>query len=105
MVEELRIAKRTGRYQGRAVEEYQIPKGQFGFLAIALSRILETAEYPDRQAWIEEFRSIKNGVDASLFMTEAKLKVIDGIDVKKIARQAATERRNRHPVLNRLNFK
>lgn len=104
-VEELRIAKRTGGYRGRAVEEYQIPKNQFGFLAIALSRILETAEYPDRQEWIEEFRSIKNGVDASLFMAEAKQKVIHGIDVKKIARQAARELRNRHPVLNRLNFK
>jgi hypothetical protein len=105
LLEELRIAKRTGRYRERAVEEYQIPKSQFGFLAIGLSRVLETAEPPDKEQWIAEFRGIKNGVDASLFMTEAKLKVIHGIDVKKIAREAAIEIRNRHPVLNRLNLK
>jgi phospholipase C len=105
LVQELRLAKRTGEHMGRAVEEYQIPKNQFGVLAIALSRILETAEYRDRQEWIDEFKSIKNGVDASLFLAEAKLKVIHGIDVKRIARQAATELRNRHRVLNRLNLK
>ncbi|MGC1965630.1 MAG: alkaline phosphatase family protein, partial [Candidatus Acidiferrales bacterium] len=103
-VEELRIAKRTGRYKDRAAKDYPIPKNQFGFLAIALSRVLETAEYPDRQAWIDEFKNIKDGVDASLFMVEARLKVKYGVDVKKNAREAAIALRNRNRVLRHLNL-
>jgi len=103
-VEELRSAKRTGRYKDRATKHYRIPKNQFGFLAIALARVLETAEYPDKQAWIDEFKNIKDGVDASLFMAEARLKVNYGVDVKKNARKAAVALRNRNRVLRHLNL-
>jgi hypothetical protein len=84
---ELRVARRTGVYRDRAVEQFPIPRTQYSFLAVALLRAIENTEYPDRVAWIEEFKRIKNGVDAAQFMTEAKLKVRYGMDMKKFERE------------------
>jgi hypothetical protein len=67
----LRIARRTGIYRDRTIDKFPIPRAQYGFLAVALMRALENTEYPDRVAWIEDFKRIRNGVDAALFMTEA----------------------------------
>lgn len=101
---ELRIAQRTGIYRDRRAEAYGIPATQYGFLAVALRRALENAEYPDRKQWIEDFNKINNGVDAALFMTEAKLKARYGIDMKKVVRQGTEQKDNEGTPVARLNL-
>jgi hypothetical protein len=102
---ELRIAQGTGRYRERAVEQYPIPRSQYGFLAVALRRALERAEYPERIQWVQDFRAIKNGVDAALFITEVKLKVRYGMDMKRLKREAKEELESRDTLLDRLNIR
>lgn len=86
---ELMMAKKAGLYRQRAVEEMPLEPSQIGFSYIALLKVLQKASYPERQQWIENFRNIKYGVDAGLFMTEAKLKLRHGIDFNTIKRQSA----------------
>lgn len=102
---ELRIAQRALAYRERRVEEYPVPRTQIAFLAVALLRVLDDAEYPDRLQWIEDHKQIKNGVDAALFMTEAKLKVKFRVDVKKLARKAQEKTEDRGSVLERFNIR
>ena len=83
---ELRIAQKTGRYQERRTEEFTPTSTQIGFAQVALLRVLQTAEHPERELWIDQFKAIDTGVDAALFMTEAKLKVKHGIDLKRFER-------------------
>lgn len=102
---ELRMAQRAFAYRGLKVEAYPIPRTQVAFLAVALLRVLDDAEYPDRMQWIEDHKQIKNGIDAALFMTEAKLKVKFGVDVKKLARKAQEKIEDRGTVLERFNIR
>jgi phospholipase C len=99
---ELRIAQRTGRYYDRPVEQLRPTASQIGFAQVALLRILNTARAPEREQWINQYKTITNGIDAALFMTEARLKLQYGIDLKhlestnnpdKDARQRATSSR------------
>ncbi len=101
---ELRIAQNEGVYREREVHEYPIPRTQYGFLAVALLRALEDAAYPDRLQWMEDHRQIKNGIDAALFMTEAKLKVGYGMDLKKLERKAKEKLARKGTILERLNL-
>jgi phospholipase C len=102
---ELRIARRTGVYRDRRVEAFPIPRAQYGFLAVALLRAIENTEYPDRVAWIEDFKRVRNGVDAALFMTEAKLKVRYGMDMKKLAREGKEAVDSRGTILEKLDVR
>jgi phospholipase C len=83
---ELRIAQRHGYYGDRPTAEMRPTSTQIGFVQVALLKVLQTAEHPERQEWIEQYRAISNQVDAALFMTEAKLKVVHGIDFKRFDR-------------------
>ncbi len=83
---ELRMARRRGLYLDRAVTEYPPTSTQIGFLQVALLNVILTAEYPERQQWIDDYLAVETGVDAALFMTEATLKLKHGIDVKRLAR-------------------
>jgi hypothetical protein len=83
---ELRIAQRSGRHDERPVEALRLTASQVGFAQVALLRILQTARYPERQQWIEQYKAISNGIDAALFMTEARLKLQYGIDFKRFDR-------------------
>ena len=88
---ELRIARRAGVYRGREIGGYRLTRTQIGFLQVALLKVLQTAEYPERVQWIADYMAIENGVDAALFMTEAKLRVRHGLDVKKASREGRSE--------------
>jgi phospholipase C len=101
----LRIARRTGIYRDRTIDKFPIPRAQYGFLAVALMRALENTEYPDRVAWIEDFKRIRNGVDAALFMTEAKLKVRYSMGMKKLARKGKETVESRGTVLEKLDIR
>jgi phospholipase C len=83
---ELRIAQRSGRYNEEPVEALRPTASQIGFAQVALLRILATARYPERQQWIDQYKAIANGIDAALFMTEARLKLQYGIDFKRFDR-------------------
>ena len=83
---ELRIALRNGHYNEQPVEEFRPTASQIGFAQIALLRILQTARYPERQQWIDQYQAISNGIDAGLFMTEARLKLQHGMDFKRFDR-------------------
>jgi phospholipase C len=90
---ELRIAKRAGSYRDRDVGAYPMTRTQIGFLQVALLRVLQTSEYPERTQWIEDYKGIVTGIDAALFMAEAKLKVRFGMDLKKLRREGTLEAR------------
>ena len=81
-------AKKSGKYIDRSVKEIKVAHTQVGFSYIALLKVLSIAKYPDRNTWIEEFKKIETGVDAALFMTEAKLMLRHSIDFKKIMRES-----------------
>jgi phospholipase C len=83
---ELRDAQRTGRFRDRPIAEFEPTSTQIGFTQVALLKVLQTAEYPERDEWIAQYKAITNGVDAALFMTEAKLKILHGIDLKRFNR-------------------
>lgn len=54
-----------------------------GFAQIALMKVLQTAQYPERKRWMEQFKAIETRTDAQLFMVEAKLQVLHDIDFKR----------------------
>jgi phospholipase C len=83
---ELKAAQSEGVYRRKTVRERPVDRSQIGFIQVALLRVLQDSEYPDRQQWIQEYRQIRTSLDAAIFMTEAKLKLRYGADVKKEAR-------------------
>jgi len=83
---ELRMALREGRYDEQPVEALRPTASQIGFAQVALLRILNTARNPERAEWIQQYSSISNGIEAALFMTEARLKLQYGIDFKRFDR-------------------
>ena len=83
---ELRIALRSGRYDEQPVDALRPTASQIGFAQVALLRVLQTARYPERQQWIDQYKAISNGIDAALFMTEARLKLQHGMDFKRFDR-------------------
>jgi hypothetical protein len=93
---ELRIAQKTGRYKGRSAPDSEPTSTQVGFMQVALLKVLQTADYPERAEWLEQYRAVTTSLDAALFMTDAKLKVRHGIDLKRFDR-ADNPDRNRRP--------
>jgi hypothetical protein len=92
---ELRIAQRSGVYRERSVEEFKLTSTQIGFAQVALLKVLQTAGYPERKRWIEQYKAIATGVDAALFVIEARLKVQHGVDLKRFNRTDNPDRRFR----------
>ena len=90
---ELRIAKQLGIYRDRRVSTYPVVRTEVGFLQVALLKVLQTAEYPERMQWIEDYRAIETGVDAAIFMAEATLRTRYGMDIKKRSREGRQETR------------
>jgi len=85
---ELVQAKAAGVYRDRKTEEYKVGPMQRGFMFVALLKMLQTSEYPERKQWMDDFKKIKTGIDAALFMTEAKLKLSQAVDIKKCLRES-----------------
>jgi hypothetical protein len=79
---ELRVAQKTGRFRERSTREFEATSTQVGFTQVALLKVLQTARPPEREEWIAQYVAIETGVDAALFMTDAKLKIRHGIDLK-----------------------
>jgi phospholipase C len=90
---ELRIAREEGIYKQRAVNEFKLASTQIGFVQVALLKVLQTAEYPERIQWIKQYKEIETGIDAAIFMTEAKLKLKYSIDLKKFSREGKQNRK------------
>ena len=83
---ELRLAQRTGVYRDRATADIEPTSTQIGFTQVALLKVLQTAEHPEREEWIDQYKAMTTAVDYALFMTEARLKVEHGIDMKRFDR-------------------
>jgi phospholipase C len=77
---ELRLARTAGIYRERRLDEYPLTPAQVGFTQVALLRVLNTVLQPERDRWIEQYRSMRSGVDGAIFMTDAKLRIRYGID-------------------------
>ena len=90
---ELREAQKSGRFRERGTTEFKPTSTQIGFTQIALLKVLQTADYPERNEWIAQYQAIETGVDAALFMTEAKLKLVHGIDLKRFNRADNPDKR------------
>ncbi len=54
-----------------------------GFAQVALMKVLQRARYPEREAWLEQFKAIETRTDAELFTVEAKLLIRHDIDFKR----------------------
>ncbi|WP_421994646.1 alkaline phosphatase family protein [Reyranella sp.] len=80
---ELRLARRD--LDGQVERSVPVESGstQLGFAQVALMKVLQTAEYPERERWIEQFRAIQTRQDAELFVVEAKLKIRHDLDFKR----------------------
>jgi len=85
---ELVMAKTTGRYRENAVMQSKPTDAQFNFAHVALRKVLMVSEYPERKKWIADFKSVKTGLDAAIFMTEIKLKLNYSVDIKKMLRES-----------------
>jgi phospholipase C len=92
---ELRIAQKTGVYRERPTEEFEPTSTQIGFTQVALLKVLQTAEPPERQEWIDQYKEMTTAIDHALFMTEARLKVRHGIDLKRFDRVDNPDRPSR----------
>ena len=92
---ELRLARQRGVYREHRVEDVELTSTQIGFMQVALLRVLLDAEYPERQQWIDRYRAVATGVDAALFMTEARLKLQFGINVTKFGTDGERPRTRR----------
>jgi phospholipase C len=74
---------------------------QVGFAQVALLKVLQTAQYPEREQWIEQYKAISTSVDAALFLTEARLKVRHGVDFKRFDRADNPDRKARRRATRR----
>jgi hypothetical protein len=83
---ELRLAQQNGSYRERPLTEFPLTSTQAGFAQVALLRVLQTARHPERGRWIEQYTSITTGVDAAVFMIEARLQIRYDIDFKRARR-------------------
>ena len=61
---------------------------QVGFAYVALLKVLQQSEYPEREEWKRHFKDIRTKADAAIFMAEAKLMLNHSLDLKKAFRQA-----------------
>jgi phospholipase C len=85
---ELRLAQERyrKREQRGAFEEASevVPSStQLGVAQVALMKVLQTARQPERDAWLQQFRSMSTRADAELLVVEAKLKIRHDIDFKR----------------------
>ncbi|GGX73333.1 alkaline phosphatase family protein [Streptomyces hiroshimensis] len=86
---ELRLRQRRPRFPEETepeepVREEPVPSSShLGFAQVALMKVLQTAQYPERVRWIEQFEAIRSRTDAELFMVEAKLQIRHDIDFKR----------------------
>jgi phospholipase C len=79
---ELRLGRTVARGQDDGAEEL-LGSTQIGFAQVALMKVLQTAQHPERERWIEQFDAIETNTDAALFITEAKLQIRYDIDFKR----------------------
>jgi len=84
---ELRLAKTRGVYRDRRVDGFPLTRTQIGFLQVALLKVLQRAKSPDHAQWFDDYKSVETGVDAAIFMAEAKLLIRHGMDIKRLARE------------------
>lgn len=80
-IAELKTAQQTGFYNGKPVETYTLTPSQIGFVQVALLKVVNITTAVEQLLWIAAYKAIKTGVDAALFMAEAKLKLRYLIDV------------------------
>jgi hypothetical protein len=71
----------TGEYEAGA--EPLPSSTHIGFAQVALMKVLQRAKYPEREAWLEQFKGIETRTDAELFTVEAKLLLRHDIDFKR----------------------
>lgn len=92
LAQKLRAEQRQTRIAEGDAEE--LPNStQLGFAGVALMKVLQTARYPEREAWLQQFKSIETRVDAELFIVDAKLQVRHDIDLKRPRRTDRARRR------------
>ncbi len=93
---ELRLAASDRRRHEEGDGPAAVPGStQLGFAQVALMKVLQTAEYPERVRWIEQFKAIETRTDAELFIVEAKLQVRHDIDFKRPRRTDPPRRRSK----------
>ena len=80
---DLRTARQREEQHDDRAGEFSTTSTATGFLQVALLKVLQTAMYPERERWIADYLAIATSTDAAIFMTEAQLQVIHGIDVKR----------------------
>jgi phospholipase C len=78
---ELKLGGTVAR--GQEEPDAVVGSTQIGFAQVALMKVLQTAEYPERERWIEQFKAIETRTDAALFIVDAKLQIRYDIDFKR----------------------
>ena len=78
-----RQARAADGEAGDVTEEPVASSTQLGFAQVALMKVLQSARYPERERWREQFETIATQADAELFMVEAKLAIRHDVDFKR----------------------
>jgi len=95
---ELKLGGTVAR--GQEEPDAVVGSTQIGFAQVALMKVLQTAEHPERERWIEQFKAIETRTDAALFIVDAKLQIRYDIDFKRDRRPGPDRlvpRRQRRP--------
>lgn len=71
----LRTARDEAIYGGERVPPSPMTPTQVGFTQVALLRVLNDVQEPERSRWIERYKAVDSSIDAALFMVDAKIEV------------------------------
>ena len=80
---ELVRARTGGTHRSRPVAMGPSNSTQVGFAQVALLRVLNHVQQPERDRWIAQYKSIDTTVDAALFMVDSKLRLRHGIELPR----------------------
>lgn len=77
----LMAAKQLGYYNKKKLADYELSDSDIGFAHIGLIRVTQKMHYKEKLVWINEFKNIKTGLDATKFRNEVDLKLLHGINI------------------------
>jgi phospholipase C len=77
---DLITARQEGIYRDQRVPSQPATSTQVGFAQVALLRVLNDVQQPDRDRWIERYKAIGSSIDAAIFMIDAKIKLRHHLD-------------------------
>jgi phospholipase C len=77
---DLMTAREEGIHADERIPPLAATSTQIGFTQVALLRVLNNVQQPDRDHWIKRYKAIESSIEAAIFMIDAKIKLQHDID-------------------------